>query len=160
MIFTGYSELTIDAKQRLAVPSKFRALLDPQRDGNAMYCIPWPGHGLMLFTEPMFQQFASQAEGTLTPGEDEQEFETSFFGLTERLELDSAGRISIPKLHLELTKLPSEVVVVGARFRLEVMDRAVWMAGMQGRFERLALQARKFKGGRPADGATGEKTSG
>ncbi len=161
MIFTGFAELTIDAKQRLAVPSKFRSLLNPETDGKAFYCIPWPGHGLMLFTEPMFNQFASQAEGTLTPGEDEQEFETSFFGLTERLELDSAGRISIPKMHLELTKLPSEVVVVGARYRLEVLSRGMWAAGMQGRFERLAIQARKFRGnGRREDGATGEKTSG
>lgn len=161
MIFTGFAELTIDAKQRLAIPAKFRSLLDPARDGDAFYCIPWPGHGLMLFTQPMFRQFASQAEGTLTPGEDEQEFETSFFGLTERLELDSAGRITIPKLHLELTKLPSEVVVVGARYRLEVMDRAAWAAGMQGRFEKLAQRARNFRaGGRNGDGETGEKTNG
>lgn len=161
MIFTGYSELVIDAKQRLAVPSKFRALLNPETDGNALYCVPWQGGGLMLFTEAMFEKFASRAEGTLTPGEEEQEFETTFFGLTERLELDSAGRISIPKLHLELTNLPSEVVVVGARTRLEVLDRAKWKAGMAGRFERQALLAKKLRGSGPREGgATGERTSG
>lgn len=160
MIFTGFAEISIDAKQRLAVPSKFRSLLDPQKDGNAFYCIPWPGQGLMLFTEPMFNQFSRSAEGTLAPGEDEQEHETSFFGLTERLELDSAGRISIPRLHLELTKLPSEVVVVGARTRLEVLDRATWNAGIQARFEKLALQARKFRNpAHPAGGETATRTN-
>lgn len=156
VIFTGFSELTIDAKQRLAIPSKYRSQMEDTPDGKALYCIPWPGNGLMLFTPPMFAQFASQAEGTLTPGEDEQEFETSLFGLTERLEMDSAGRISIPRLHLELTKLGTEVVVVGSRYRLEVRDRAAWTTGIQGRFERLALQARRATtNGRPgADGGT------
>lgn len=158
MIFTGYAELTIDAKQRLAIPAKFRGLLNPERDGNAWFCIPWPGQGLMLFTEPMFNQLASRGEGTLTPGEDEQEFESSLYGLTERLEMDSAGRITIPKLHTELTKLGSEVVVVGSRYRLDVKDKATWTAGISGRFERLALQARKIKMG-PASEVGGATTT-
>lgn len=145
MIFTGFSEITIDQKQRLAIPAKYRSQLDPSRDGAAWYCIPWPGQGLMLFTEPMFNEFASTAQGTLTPGEGEQEFETSLFGLTERLEMDSAGRITIPRLHMELTKLSSDVVVVGSRYRLEVRDRATWTTGLQARFERLALLARNTK---------------
>jgi DNA-binding transcriptional regulator/RsmH inhibitor MraZ len=127
-------------------------MLDAERDGTAWYCIPWPGNGLMLFTEPMFAAFASREEGTLTPDEDEQEFETSLFGLTERLEMDSAGRITIPKLHLELTRLGSDVVVVGSRYRLEVRDRATWTTGIQGRFERLALRARKAMKTPPAGG--------
>jgi len=158
MIFTGYSELTIDAKQRLAVPSKFRAMMEAGGGASVLYCVPWQGGGLMLFPEAMFEAFASKAEGTLTPGEDEQEFETTFFGRTERLELDSAGRVTIPRQHLELTRLPTEVVMVGARTRLEVLDRAVWKAGMAGRFERKALLARKLRGSaRPEDGATGAR---
>ncbi|MBI1191372.1 MAG: hypothetical protein GC200_11915 [Tepidisphaera sp.] len=159
MIFTGFAELTIDAKQRLAIPAKFRALLNPERDGNAWFCIPWPGQGLMLFTEPMFNQLASRGEGTLTPGEDEQEFESSLYGLTERLEMDSAGRITIPKLHTELTKLGNDVVVVGSRYRLEVKDKATWTAGISGRFERLALQARRLKVNPPASEGGGATTT-
>lgn len=160
MIFTGFAELTFDGKQRLAVPAKFRALLDPAKDGNALYCVPWKDGGLMLFPESTFAAFASRAEGTLTPGDEEQEFETTFFGLTERLEIDAAGRVSIPKLHLDLTKLPSEVVMVGARTRLEVLDRAAWKAAMPGRFERQALLARKLRGSALREGgATGERTN-
>lgn len=159
MIFTGFAEITIDAKQRLAIPAKFRALLNPATDGNAWFCIPWSGQGLMLYTEAMYHQLASRAEGTLTPGEDEQDFESSLFGLTERLEMDSAGRITLPKLHTDLTRLTSEVVVVGSRYRLEVKDKATWIGGIQGKFERLPLQAQRLRGTPPASGGGGATTT-
>jgi len=151
MIFTGSAELTIDAKQRLAIPAKYRSLLTAD-SGNAWCCLPWPGEGLMLFTPPMFEAFANERKGTLTPGEDEQELETTLFGLTETLEMDSAGRIVVPKKHMELTGLGSEVVVIGARYRLVVKDRAAWTATLTDRFTRLALQAQKLR--KPEGGAS------
>lgn len=145
MIFTGHAEITIDPKQRLAIPAKYRAQLDPATDGQVWFCVPWPGNGLLLFTEKTFTSLAASEPGTLTPIGEESELETSLFGLTERLEMDAAGRITIPKLHQELTGLSSEVVVVGSRLRLEVRDRAAWKASMHERFNKLASQAMRLK---------------
>lgn len=137
--------MTIDPKQRLAIPAKYRSQLDPSKDGVAWYCVPWPGNGLLLFTERTFEELASRDPGTLTPIGEESELETSLFGLTERLEMDSAGRITLPRMHLELTGLGNEVVVVGSRWRLEVRDRGAWKASMPERFGRLASQAMRLK---------------
>ena len=53
-------------------------------------------------------------------------------------EMDAAGRITLPKLHLDLAGLTNrDVVIVGARNRLEVRDRATWRAGAADRFSRL-----------------------
>ncbi len=38
MLFTGESELSIDAKHRLAIPAKIRAGLDPETQGEASRC--------------------------------------------------------------------------------------------------------------------------
>ncbi len=148
MIFTGHAELTIDAKQRLAIPAKHRALLRPERDGTAWYCVPWSGGKLMLYTEARFQELAERGRGTLTPGEDEAGLEANFFGLTERLEMDSAGRINIPRLHLDLTGIGSEVVMIGSGRRLEVWDRQAWTAGLAERFQGLPGLVRKLEEGR------------
>jgi MraZ protein len=59
------------------------------------------------------------------------------YGLAERLEMDSTGRITIPKALLEMTGLTSEVVVVGARSRLEIHDRTKWAATLNDRFKQL-----------------------
>ncbi len=147
MLFTGLSNHSIDAKFRLAVPAKYRNQWDAARDGAAWYCLPWPTGHLRLYTENRFRALAEQREQTLTPGSDEAELEKVIFGFAERVEPDAAGRIAIPRHHLEMTGLGTEVVVVGAGVRLEVHDRAKWEQQKDDLFKRLpdliaAVQAR------------------
>ncbi len=156
MLFSGHAELTIDGKGRLSVPAKYRNQWDPTRDGAAWMCIPWPGTGLRLYTEASFNRLSAEGfgEDRLLPGEDEGELEADLFGLAERIEMDSAGRISLPKLHMELTGLSTDVVVLGARNRLEVRDRAVWAASLKDRFTRLPELVKRIeasKNGSPKD---------
>ncbi len=145
MLFTGHSEHTIDAKQRLAIPAKYRNQWDVERDGSAWYCVPWPTGHLRLFTETTFQQLANQAESSLTPGEEEADLESDFYGFAERIEPDSAGRINVPNSHIELLGLPQEVVIVGARTRLEVHPRERWKEAAAERFRRLPDLVRRIE---------------
>lgn len=140
VIFTGHSELTIDAKQRLAVPSKYRAQMEQGGESGALFCMPWDGHGLMLFPESVFKELSDRQGKRMFPVGDGAELQTDMFGLTERLELDSAGRVTIPKFLTELVGLKSDVVVIGARYRLDVKDRAAWMSGLKDRFQRYSRQ--------------------
>jgi MraZ protein len=137
VLFTGRSEHVIDKKLRLAVPAKYRNQWSIERDGSAWFCIPWPEGRLRLYTQKRFEDLAERGADTLTPSEDMAEFETTFFGSAERLEQDEQGRVVLPKEHLELAKIGSEVVIVGARTRLEVWDKATWKAGEEARFRRL-----------------------
>jgi MraZ protein len=126
MIFTGHAELTIDAKQRLAIPSKYRQLLKAEEDGTAWYCLPYGDNKLVLYTERRFVEMAEQGAFTLTPNESESKRASAFFGITERIDPDSAGRIVIPRLHREIAKLGDDVVMVGCGKYLEIWDKAVW----------------------------------
>ena len=137
MLFTGQSEHSIDAKQRLAIPAKYRNQWDAARDGGAWVCIPWPTGHLRLYTESTFAALARQGEMSLTPDEDLAELQTTLFGLAERLEMDSAGRVIIPQQHLKLAGIGAEVSVVGAGDRLEVRNRGQWTAAAASRFEAL-----------------------
>ncbi|MEM1331777.1 MAG: hypothetical protein AAGG07_14630 [Planctomycetota bacterium] len=143
MLFTGHAELTVDAKGRLAIPAKYRNAWEAERDGSSWISIPWPTGIIRLYTERAFEALASQGEQSLTPDPDEAELEAQLFGLAEPLNLDSAGRVLLPKTHLRLTGISGEVVVVGARNRLEVRERAAWMQEEERRFQSLpALVAR------------------
>jgi len=137
LLFTGHAELNIDAKGRLAIPAKYRSQWDVEKDGPGWYCVPWPDGSLRVYTEQTFQRLADRDETSLTPDPDVAELEANFFGSAERVEMDSAGRITLPKLHVRLTGLPSEVVVVGARNRMEIRDRESWLRDEQARFNQL-----------------------
>ena len=81
---------------------------------------------LRLFPERRFELLGDLGESSLTPTGAMGELESQLFGLAELLEMDSAGRVRLPARHLSLVGLPSEVVVVGVRNRLEVRSRAAW----------------------------------
>jgi MraZ protein len=150
--FTGSAEITIDAKQRLAIPAKYRSLLDPEKD-KAWYCVPSPGGLIRLYSETEFNDLAARWHRTLTPTGDQAELEAELFSSAERIEMDSAGRITIPRDMLSLVGLGTDVVVIGALNRLEVRDRAKWIAGRQDRFARLAGLVEKVEARRDS-GAT------
>ncbi len=138
LFFTGYSEHTIDSKLRLAIPAKYRSLLDAKRDGKAWFSVPYPGGPIRLYTEARFTRLAEMGQESLIPDEDEAELDATLYGSTERLEMDSAGRIMLPRNHLTWAGLTSpDVVIVGARNRLEVYDREKWHASYAERFGRL-----------------------
>jgi MraZ protein len=114
------------------------------------YCVPAPA-SLRLYTRRSFEDQAAKLESQLIPDSDHAERDVTFFGLAERLEMDAQGRIPLPRKHLELAGLltaqgaPPEVVIVGARDRLEVRDRAAWQAGLQERFAQLPTLASRTK---------------
>jgi MraZ protein len=148
--FTGNAEITIDAKQRLSIPAKFRSLVEAGRDGVAWIAVPYPGGIIRLYTESGFRVLAERGEQTLTPDEDVARLQATLFGLAERIEPDSVHRITLPKTHLELTGLGTDVVVLGAGDRLEVRDRAVWKDEVKTNFGSLtsivrAIEDRKRK---------------
>lgn len=144
MLFTGHYEHTIDAKHRLAVPADIRARWNPVTDGAAFFAVPWVGGVIRLYTEADFHQRAGAAPLTLTPDEDEAEMQATLFGLSRRIELDTAGRIRIPEDLLSLTGLSSDVVLVGAGDRLEIRDRAAWSASKSDRLHKLPELMRRI----------------
>ena len=146
-LFAGQAEITIDAKQRVAISSKFRAQLEaetPNADETSApvvwYAMPWPeGPHIRLIPEETFRELASEQAGSLTLASDEANVRTTLFSLAERLEMDKAGRVRIPKNLLEMTQMPDsgEVVVLGANHWLEIRERASWRSNESMLFAKL-----------------------
>lgn len=144
MIFTGHYEHAIDDKGRLAIPAEFRSRWDTARDGAAWQAVPWVGGIVRLYTERAFQDRANLGDGTLLPDEDEAEVQATLFGLSKRIEPDSAGRIRIPDDMLSMVGLGRNVVLVGAGDRLEVRDRDAWIASKSERLAQLPELMRRI----------------
>jgi MraZ protein len=149
VLLTGQSSHSVDGKQRLSIPAKYRSLSKKEGGSAAWYCVPWPDGSLRLYLENDFKAMALQEDQRLTPASDEAERQRRFFGLAERLEVDPQGRVTIPRTHLELTGLGAEVVIVGAMNRLEVRDRAKWEAELRATFENLPEIVERVESKRP-----------
>jgi MraZ protein len=138
VLFTGDYEHTIDAKQRLAIPSEIRSRMSPELQGEAFYVVPGANGSLWLWPERTFERMASAMEQSLVPGEEMMEFEELLFPQSRRLEVDKAGRVRIPEQMLQEYGLGQTVVILGMKDHLELRDPEQWKTQRQ---QRIAKQA-------------------
>ena len=140
MLFVGWHELTIDAKQRLAVPSEIRSQLgasgDGQTDGQSggggesggLYAVIQEGPTLSLYTVAGFEKRAEQLEASPRPPEEVLAYEQMFYALASRVELDKQGRVRLPERLLRIAGLARDVVMIGVKDHLQIHDRTAWEA--------------------------------
>jgi transcriptional regulator MraZ len=145
--FTGQAEANIDAKQRLAIPAKFRNRWNPDTDGTSWFAIPWPQtKSLRLYTQKMHNELftAGRRDPSLTPNEDQAELDVILHSVTEQVDVDSNNRIRLPAWQLEHLGLDREVIVLGAGDRLEIRSRAEWNNEFSDRLGKMAMLASKL----------------
>jgi MraZ protein len=122
MTFRGTFDYSLDAKNRLTVPARFRSALS---DGVVLAkqlagCVA-------IWRPDDYDGYMQTALQGLNPLSPEATKLGQFFNANSvDAELDSAGRIGIPPFLLEHAGLGKEVVVTGAGRWLEVWDRQAW----------------------------------
>jgi MraZ protein len=122
-MFIGEYAHSIDAKKRLAVPSKFRGELGSR-------VVVTRGLDQCLFVYPM-KAWEALAEklGNMPVGEaGTRSFIRLMLAGATDVEVDSQGRILVPEYLKEYAGLNKEVTVAGLFNRLEIWDAAKWSA--------------------------------
>ncbi len=119
MAFRGTFEFTLDAKNRLTVPSKFRAAF---ADGAVLAC------GLencgALWRPADFERYTAEARAGMHTLSPEYRQLTRFFSNNAwDVDLDGAGRVILTSTLIEWARLGKEVVVAGSDDCLEIWDR-------------------------------------
>lgn len=123
--FTGQFERSIDAKNRIQLPSQLRSAIEEDRDGSLLYVTLGEHSGtLSIFTERGFEDLAARTETEFQPGPDALRFELQFYGLASSVELDKQGRFVLPDRLVKKAKLGTEIILVGQRTRIDVWDPA------------------------------------
>ncbi len=124
MAFHGTFEHSLDAKNRLTVPSKFRAAL-----AGKVFLVRGPDPCISLYPEATYAELTDTALAGLNPFSTEaRELKRFFHGNATDTELDSAGRVMLTPRHLEHASIDREVVITGAGDSLELWDRSAWEA--------------------------------
>ena len=123
MAFHGTFEHTLDAKNRLTVPSKFRAAL-----AGTVFLVRGADQCISVYPEAVYAGIAQQALAGLNPlSPQAREMSRFFYAKADDVELDGAGRLTLASKHLEHAGLSGrEAVITGAGECLEIWDRAAW----------------------------------
>jgi MraZ protein len=131
----GAHDHTIDDKNRLTLPARFRHAFE---DGIVVTRMD----GCLAYTRGDWDALVQGRLSTLNPlSKEGRRLQRFFFSGATEAELDKQGRVGIPAALLEHAKLGRDVVVAGVHDHLEIWDRVAWrreLAEVEGSAEDVA----------------------
>jgi MraZ protein len=133
----GEFEHTIDDKNRLTLPARFRA-----RFADGIVVTRGMDGCLFAYTRSDWSRLVETRLATLDPlSQEGRRMQRFFFSGAAESELDRQGRLMVPAALIEHAKLSRDVVVAGVNDHLEIWDRAAWhkeLAEVEGSAEHVA----------------------
>ena len=122
MAFRGHFDYSLDAKNRLNVPAKFRAAFS-----SGVVLAKGLEPCVAVWAPDTFERWTESFLSNLNPVSPERRKLTRYFaGSSFDAELDSAGRVTLNNALLEHAGIQKDVVVVGNLDHLEIWDRDRW----------------------------------
>jgi len=145
-MFTGITDVVLDAKGRIAIPSKYRSAIAELGDHRFHLTIDKADHCLLLYPHAEWERFSAELFAKKTGNVRVRRLYRLYIAHHAPCELDSQYRILVPSELREFAKLEKSVSLVGQGHRFEVWDteywktkRTEWMAEEAGEEESSAV---------------------
>jgi MraZ protein len=118
----------MDAKGRLAIPSRQREPLMEQCEGRIVVTIDTQSTCLVIYPMPAWEKIEEDLQGlpSLNPGV--KRFQRLVLGYATDIELDGNGRMLLPPSLREYAQLQKKLVLVGQGNKLELWCEDLWVA--------------------------------
>jgi MraZ protein len=113
---------TIDDKNRLSMPSKFR-----QEMGKKVVLAPGLDSCIFVFSMKEWDKISVRLSESSMLSADSRSFNRFLLGGAVEAEIDSIGRILVPEFLKERAGLKSKAVVIGVQTRAEIWNEKAWV---------------------------------
>ncbi len=123
-MFQGANELSLDAKGRLAVPTRHRDAL--QSGGAAVVLTAHPDGCLLLYPRLAWEPIGARVQSLSSFNEQARSWQRLLVGFAEELEPDAQGRILISPALRKFAALKKDVMLVGQGSHFELWDVGLW----------------------------------
>ncbi|WP_455380391.1 division/cell wall cluster transcriptional repressor MraZ [Acidihalobacter prosperus] len=126
-MFRGVTNLNIDSKGRVAMPSKYRDRLRESCDGRLVVTVDRDG---CLLIYPLSEWELIEARLMEYPNLNPQvrRFQRQFMGYATDVDMDGQGRILISSTLRAEARLDKHAVLVGQGKKFELWDEELWAA--------------------------------
>ncbi|HEY8933746.1 MAG TPA: division/cell wall cluster transcriptional repressor MraZ [Cyclobacteriaceae bacterium] len=123
--FTSEYESKLDAKGRLVLPSRIKAQL-PEGGGHELVIRRGFEQCLILYPMVEFKKVFSKISGLSEFNEEYRKLQRNFFSGTVTVELDSNGRMLIPKNMLTYAGIDKDMILVGMGNKVELWNPSIY----------------------------------
>jgi MraZ protein len=124
-MFRGATQITLDAKGRLAVPARYRERLAHRCNGQLIGTVD-QDHCLLLYPLPDWEEIEGKLMRLSSFNRRTRELQRLMVGHASELELDGSGRVLLPRELREFAALDRQVMLIGQGNRFELWDEGRW----------------------------------
>ena len=125
-MFKGSDPINMDTKGRMAIPTRYRPLLDELCAGDLVITIDMKSTCLMLSPLPEWKKFEEKVAALPALDELAEMLSRFVVGQAKDLQVDGSGRILIPPELRGYAQLEKKLVLVGRSQRLEIWSKENW----------------------------------
>ena len=129
-MFQGATQVNLDAKGRMAVPTRVR---DPLTAGGTVKLVltAHPDGCLLLYPQPAWEPIRTRVMSFPSLERQFSVWKRLLVGFAEDVELDSAGRLLISPELRDFAKITRPVMFVGQGSHFEIWDLETWNAQLE-----------------------------
>ncbi|MEO0579583.1 MAG: division/cell wall cluster transcriptional repressor MraZ, partial [Pseudomonadota bacterium] len=125
------TKITLDAKGRLAIPTKHRDSLLERCDGNVVVTVDRQ-RCLLIYPLRDWEDIERQLNRLPSSNPKVRAYRQMMVGYATDVALDSAGRVLVPKEHREFAGIDRASWLIGQGTRFELWDQGRWDAKTNG----------------------------
>jgi len=129
-MFRGVNALSLDAKGRLAIPTRYRDEIVRAANGRLVITVnPVENdHCLLLYPLPEWEEIERKLVKLPTLNAASRRLQRLLIGHATEADLDGNGRILLPPPLREFATLDKSVVMIGQGNKFEIWDEGRWNA--------------------------------
>jgi len=120
-MFIGEYQHTLDQKNRVIMPAKFREKL-----GDSFVMTKGLDNCLFVYSLEEWRVVEEKLKSLPMTSKDARAFVRFFFAGATECELDKQGRIVMPNNLKEYAKIDKELVIIGVSTRIEIWSKEEW----------------------------------
>ena len=124
-MFRGINPLTLDAKGRLAIPTKYRERLQSESGGQLVVTVDRE-RCLLLYTLPEWEEIERRLLRLPTLNPKVRRLQGLLIGHATDIELDGHGRVLLPQVLREIASIERKAVLIGQGNKFELWDEQTW----------------------------------
>lgn len=131
-VFRGATKVTLDAKGRLAVPTRYRERVAARCDGHLVVTVDRDDRCLLIYPLPDWEEIERKLMRLPTLNEQARRLQRLMLGHAAELELDGNGRILLPRELREFAGLDRQAMLIGQGNKFELWDEETWIGKRDG----------------------------
>jgi MraZ protein len=128
VVFRGVQHINMDAKGRLAMPTRQREPLRALCEGQVVATIDTQVTCLAIYPLPVWELIEKEIQDLPSLNPAVKRFQRLVLGYATDLELDSSGRLLLPQSLRDYAQLDKSVVLIGQGNKLELWSESLWLA--------------------------------